>query len=878
MSRSRLTQPYQPNSLFRALYARFFDQIIVDERWVAAVREQAARGTVVYILRSLNVVDFLALDHVTKRYSLPQVQFANLGLSLLNPLSRDWLRALRPNRDVSAADELKDALSEPNGAAALFLRRPPNVLDVAAGGASGSRGLREGEALMRALIQFQRSSDRPILLIPQVFVWTRRPDTRGTGPLDLFLGPREWPSPARVIGQFLSNYHNVKLRAGQPVNLVGFLSEWGTASESALLNKLVYTLLRRLERERRSVTGPIAKAPDRVRQEILRSRRFQSALAKFATTAEDRRKALEQADDMLRKMQALPDNTTHKALDVVLSRVFERIYHGLDVDAAGIAQLTELARDGTFVLLPSHKSHIDYLVVSYVFFKANLPLPLIVAGDNLAFFPMAGIFRRGGAFFIRRSFRGDRLYAAVVDAYVRRQVKDGFAIELFLEGMRSRTGKLLNPKFGLLSMIVSAVRGQDSRPVFFVPVSIGYERIVETESYRHEISGGEKVKEDAAGLLSAREVLRHRYGRINVQFGEPCTMNEVAEGLGYPKTGLSPKQTRAVVVKLGNRVMDEINRVTAVTPGALTALALLNHHRRGLSHDKLLSHCEKLLTTLLSIDARTAPALITETGVLRREAIREAAQMFVDAAMIEVHPVAELSGRRERSGTTRAGHGAIYTLVESKRIELDTSKNIIIHFFVDRALLATAMLPSGEEPCTEALLRTRMHELSKLLKYEFRFNANGEYDRAIDRTIEAMLAAGEIERTHEGTVRAGLGHDGWSGHKWLLSYAAMIRNFLEAYQIFVRGLATLLDEPCAEKDLIKKAIATGNRMYLAGEIERREAVSKPTLQNALLAFQDQGVVRSARGELMLSEQASTESDLNHIEATLTTYLDREGVV
>ncbi len=877
MSQTRLTRPHEPNRAFKALYARFFDRISVEERWVSSVRERASDGTVVYVLRNLNVVDFLALDHVTQRYGLPRIQFANLGLDF-NPLRSNWLSGLLTKPKTAATDQLGDALATPGSAAALFLRRPPSVLDVAAGRAS--RGPREGDELIDALIEIQRRDDRPILLVPVVFVWTRRPDTRGTRALDVLLGPREWPSSPRVIGQFLLNYQNAQLRAGQPVNLKEFLSEWGNGqtSRTALHNKLAYTMLRRLERERRAITGPIDKAPDRVRQEILRSRRFQTALAKLAGSPEEQAKALEQADEMLRTMQATPDGRTHKALDVVLSKVFERIYHGLDVDPAGIEELKELAKEGTFVLLPSHKSHIDYLVVSYVFFKANLPLPLIVAGDNLSFFPMGGIFRRSGAFFIRRSFKGDRLYAAVVDAYVRRQIKDGFAIELFLEGMRSRTGKLLNPKFGLLNMIVSAVRGQDSRPVFFVPISIGYERIVETESYRLENSGGDKVMEDAAGLLSATTVLRHRYGRINVQFGRSSTLGQVASDLGFDSVSeLTPKQTRTVVVALGNRVMDEINRVTAVTPGALTALALLNHHRRGLPHDKLVRHCERLLTALGKRGARIAPALCSAVGVLRRDAIREAAQMFADAGMIEVHSPTELSPRRDRAGKPQVGAGAIYTLVENKRVELDTSKNIIIHFFAERALLATAMLPSAEQACAPEHLRTRMRELAKLLKFEFRFASNGAFEDSVEATIQAMLDDRELELTDGGLV-PGQGHDGWSGHKWLLSYASMIRNFLEGYRIFVRALTALLDAPCSEKDLIKKALETGGKMYLAGEIERREAVCKPILQNALSSYMEQNVLRPNRGLVVLGPDAASEEALHRIELNLAAYLEREGAL
>ena len=160
---------------------------------------------------------------------------------------------------------------------------------------------------------------------------------------------------------------------------------------------------------------------------------------------------------------------------------------------------------------------------------------MIAAGDNLSFFPLGPIFRRAGAFFIRRSFRGDRLYAAVVDAYVRRLIRDGYPIELFLEGGRSRTGKLLAPKFGLLNMVVDAALAlpRNGR-CYFVPVSIGYERVVETSSYERELTGGEKQrKKTPPASCARREVLRHRYGRINVQFGQALTLERDPQGAAH---------------------------------------------------------------------------------------------------------------------------------------------------------------------------------------------------------------------------------------------------------------------------------------------------------------------------------------------------------
>jgi glycerol-3-phosphate O-acyltransferase len=204
--------------------------------------------------------------------------------------------------------------------------------------------------------------------------------------LDMVLGPREWASPVRTIGQFLYNYRHVELKLGEPVNLAEFLRTYEGASDTALISRLTYTMLRRLERERRSVTGPAIRSPERVRQEILRSPRFRSEVRKLTRNGKTEPELMEQALSMLKAMQATPESTTRGVLAVALERLFRRIYAGIDIDREGIARVRKEAKEKSLILLPSHKSHMDYLVLSYAFNDENLPLPLIAAGDNLTFF------------------------------------------------------------------------------------------------------------------------------------------------------------------------------------------------------------------------------------------------------------------------------------------------------------------------------------------------------------------------------------------------------------------------------------------------------------------------------------------------------------
>jgi glycerol-3-phosphate O-acyltransferase len=865
-----LTRTYEPNPVLRAIYQRFFDKIQVDEAWVREVRALSERGSIVYVLRNLNFIDFFALDYLTKRYHLPQIRFVNdLGLWILNPMGKGWLNAILPKSNVSPADELEDALQH-GGSAALFLKRPPGVLDVATG-ASGGRGLKEGDELVKTLFQLQRRQERPIFVVPQVFVWTKFPDKRGTEPFDFLLGPREWPSPARTAAQLLHNFKHVELKLGEPIDLSVFLNETTGATDAVRLRRLNYMVLGRLERERRSVIGPAEKAPERVRHELIRNPRLRAVIDDLVDERNDRHTLVKRAHEMLKELQATPDRTTIKAMEVVFHRVFTRIYAGIEYEKGDIDRLRAAARQGTLILLPSHKSHVDYLILSYIFNEQNLPLPLIAAGDNLNFFPAGGVFRRGGAFFIRRSFKGDRLYAAVVDAYVRRLIRDGYPIELFLEGGRSRTGKLVAPKFGLLNMVIDAALAVPERPTFFVPVSIGYERVIEASAYERELQGAEKSKEDAAGLLKSRDVLRHRYGRINMQVGHVLSLEDLLRELSLENgQTLSPAKRRGLVTRLGNRVMDEINRVTAITPGALSAMVLLSHKQRGLPHRELLLRAERLLSVAQRQGARSSPALATAAGKLRTESLREAVQMFVDADLVEVHhpddPVEK---------DTHPGDNASYVVVPARRLLLDVSKNIIVHFFVERALVACALLSAPHKTEARGWVRDRVQALSRLFKFEFRFRADRPFEKIFEGTLELMIQDGELALEGEQLV-IGLGRDGWSGLDWLVLYSALLRNFLEGYWVAARVLSELVKAPLAEKELLKRAIALGNRAFLAGELERSEAVSKSILQNAFQAFVDHGFLSQRDGKLDLTDGFAHDAGARDISERIRTFIPELG--
>lgn len=882
---------YEPNPALAWLYQSFFEHIAVDEEWARAVRQADDRGTVVYVLRNLSFIDFFALDYLTKRYRLPQVRFANdLGLWVLEPMGRGWLHALFSRNEASDADDLRRAIRA-GESAALFLKRPPNLFEP-----MSRKGKIEGDLFIKTLFEVQRATERPILLVPQVFVWSKHPDEAQHTVFDAVLGSREWPGKIRTVAQFLMNYRHVTLRSGEPVDVRTFLRDGaatGDEKDDALVRRMTYTLLRRLERERRAVVGPTKKPADRLREEVVRSPKLQKVITDMAGEGEAERRVLTwRAYAMVREMEAALDMNAIAGIDKGFDAVLSRMYSGLEVDEEGLARVRAAAKDGTLVLLPSHKSHIDYMILSQIFYRNHLPPPIVAAGDNLSFFPLGPVFRRAGAFFIRRNFHGDRLYGAVVDAYMRRLVKDGFTLEFFLEGGRSRTGKLLPPKVGLLSLVVDAALGVTAKKVHFVPISIGYERVVEEEEFVREVSGAEKTREDVRGLVASAGLVRGRYGRLNVQFGKLLTLEGVLHeidpsgpgsraegdlapsGVGGSLAKLTPARRRAVVTRLAYRVMNEINRVTAVTPGALVATALLTHRGRGISHPDLVEDCQRLAHTLHAFGARFAPSVGNPESI-RASAVREACELFSRAGHVEVRTPGVLSNGRA-GPRQRPGAEAIYVVPDEARLSLDLSKNIVVHFFVSRALVATALTTSPLHEATggppsdrapEDALRERVRALSRLFKYEFQFRADASFEQIFEETILAMQKDRELVR--EGNVIRVAGENGFVQ---IGLYAESVRNFVEGYRVAARGLVALLKGPLPLKDAAKKAIATGERMFLAGEIERREAVSRPIIENAYAAFIDQGYVARVEGKIGLPESYATANAVRTIESRITGYL------
>jgi 1-acyl-sn-glycerol-3-phosphate acyltransferase len=281
----------------------------------------------------------------------------------------------------------------------------------------------------------------------------------------------------------------------------------------------------------------------------------------------------------------------------VVHAMLNRLYHqGIHVKENDIYELRQTALKAEaqgipLIFLPCHRSHMDYIVLSYIFLKLGISLPFIAAGNNLDLPLVGNILRREGAFFIKRKFDKDPLYAAIFKEYIECLLEDGINLEVFIEGTRSRTGKLLNPKFGVLKVIIEALlRGRIS-DVYFIPISIGYDKVIETSSYVDELMGRPKEAESLSGIMASTKLLQLKLGRIDIRFASSFSLKRYILEQTQSRSDFDPYQKHdsflLLLRSIGYRICSDMNRVAVIMPTALVGTILLSLNGRGIGKDEV---------------------------------------------------------------------------------------------------------------------------------------------------------------------------------------------------------------------------------------------------------------------------------------------------
>lgn len=274
-----------------------------------------------------------------------------------------------------------------------------------------------------------------------------------------------------------------------------------------------------------------------------------------------------------------------------LTWLWTQLYDGVEVHH--FERVRELATDYELIYVPCHRSHVDYLLLSYVIYMRGLSIPYVAAGDNLDV-PVLGPLLRGAvAFYIRRSFRGNALYTAVLREYMHTLITRNTPIEYFIEGGRSRSGRLLPPKMGMLAMTVHSQLRQTNKPVVFIPTYIGYERIMEGGTYVGELKGKPKESESLIGLLKVGRKIERIFGNVHLSFGTPLHLSDFMQKFDVPANSLPADRTdtplddktSAMVDNIGVKVMQHINKAAVITPVSLLSLVLLSAPKAALDEN-----------------------------------------------------------------------------------------------------------------------------------------------------------------------------------------------------------------------------------------------------------------------------------------------------
>jgi glycerol-3-phosphate O-acyltransferase len=670
------------------------------------------------------------------------------------------------------------------------------------------------------LIALQKRIDRPVLLVPQLMFFSRNPRRTQPTLLDMIFGPEDEPGRLRRLAALFKTPGNVFVEISPPIDVRRFLdrpemADHGTDYQAAVLRG---ELLAQISRHRQSITGPALKSRAELKESILTGERFQQFMQ---THAENRQvplaKVRANAGDCIDEISAAPSPGWIRFYSGIVGWILRTIFDGVALDAEGLAAVKRMALQGPIVFIPSHKSHVDYLILSYVLYHNDLPCPLVAAGKNLSFWPIGPLFRRGGAFFIRRSFKGAVLYAQAFAEYVHKILEEGFSIEQFIEGGRSRTGKMLQPKLGLLSILLTALRNGASRDLTIVPVSIGYDRVLEEKSYLEEIEGRQKQPENFWQVIRARKFLRRRYGKVYLQFAEPVSVNELAGRSGGALAAMSPKDFNGFCRSLGTRIVHAINQVAVVTPHALAAAAILNSGRERVDAEEVMTAVELYLNHLDAMGVKLTDTLIMD----HRRATLHALESYAQRKILE--PADEAAAPGATPG---------YLLKDSKRPHLEYYKNTCVAFFVPAAFTALAILQADAFQLSASGLHARYASLQDLFCNEFVFDADTPTEHhlraALNRFIEeaALMPHPSLADTYNVTA---------VGYRKLRLFAMFMKALLESYWVV---LAYLRQKPegADAKDRLRKIASHGERMHRLREIEQREALSKVAYENALELF------------------------------------------
>ena len=519
-------------------------------------------------------------------------------------------------------------------------------------------------------------------------------------------------------------------------------------------------------------------------------------------------------------------------LEVVLSWFWNKIYDGIKV--SHIEGVQDVAQGHEVIYVPCHRSHIDYLLLSYLLFRNGLTPPHVAAGINLNMPVIGSLLRRGGAFFMRRTFKGNPLYSAVFNEYLHTLFTKGFPVEYFVEGGRSRTGRMLQPKTGMLAITLRSFLRNSRMPIVFVPVYIGYERVLEGRTYLGELRGAAKKKESIFDIFKVIGALKQRFGQVSVNFGEPIKLAEFLdhEQPSWREQALGPQYRpgwlNETTQRLGERVAQGLNEAAAINPVNLVALALLSTNKLALDEQAMARILDLYLTLLRRVPYSPHTTLPEGDG----------------KALIEyVKGMSLLSEQKDALGK-------ILYLDEQNAVLMTYYRNNVLHIVALPSLLAS-FFQSSSRMSREQILRYARALYPYLQSELFIRWPLDELDAVIDQWLEAFVEQGLLRLENNVYLRPAPS----SRHFVLLTLLS--RVIAQTLQRFYMAISLLLNSgqnSISAEELEDLCTVMAQRLSILHGLNAPEFFDKSLFRHFIQTLLDLGVLhKDPAGKLSYHE-------------------------
>ena len=687
------------------------------------------------------------------------------------------------------------------------------------------------------LIEFvEKNPEYDVELIPVTVLWGRSPDKEDS--LFRLLFTDTWATPSKVKQLMNIGIHGRQsyLEFHKPQSLKDLIG-YATIHHPNLspATYILSQLNNYLDGQREVILGPDLSDRRNVMHSLIKSEEVQDAVRKESirskiSMVEAERRAIGHVNE-------IASDYSYSAVrfaDMALTRLWTQLYDGVEVH--NFSTVRELAKDYEIIYTPCHRSHIDYLLLSYVIHRRGLMVPYIAAGDNLNLPFVGQLLRGGGAFFIRRSFRGSALYTSVFKEYLFSILSRNTPLEYFIEGGRSRTGRLLPPKTGMLAMTVhSHLRGK-SKPIVFLPTYIGYERLMEGSTYVGEMQGKPKEAESIFGIIGALRKIERIFGKVHVNFGEPVFLDDLlkqhnAENIEIKRNDDPiPQEVSDAVNSSANAILENINRAVVINPVSLLSLILLATPKHTLDEEICIKQLDtyRKLASALPYDERTQITHLSGKEIiaygLKLKLIKRIQHVLGDIIAIE----------------------------DNQAVLLTYFRNNILHAFVLPSLIAALVEHNGK--IGQGDLINVIRTLYPFLKAELFLKwKDAELKDQILQYVDALVKANLIQMDAEGILNSPVRNS--EDHNQLAVLAAPVMQSLERYYMTLALITQRGSGNISTRQVEDLSHLLGQRLSVLYEFNSPEFFDKSLLQGFIKVLTQQGYISTnEEGGLTFDEQ------------------------